>query len=81
MPRIRHVQRQRPAQAFAGTPASVRNGNRAERVSAALIKAAERGPEMATVIEQELAGLGSDQLKQVVNQMWMHLARKDIHDA
>lgn len=85
MARIRHAQR--PAQAFAGTPASVRNSDRAERVSRNLLDLARRGPAMATQVEQELTGLGSGQLKQVVAALWAaaalwaELARKETHDA
>lgn len=76
MPRLRHTQRQRPAQAFAGTPARVRNGDRPKRVAKTLIKAAERGPEMFTAVEPELAGLGGGQLKGVIIELWNELARR-----
>lgn len=78
MPRLHRPQ---PTPAISGVPSHTRNANRATKVAANLVTAAQRGPEMATAVEPELAGMGAGELRTVITELWMKLARKDNRDA
>lgn len=75
------LHRPQPAPATAGLPAHQRNADRPQRVAKSLITAARRGPDMATVVEAELTGLGAVQLRTVVALLWAELACKDSRNA